>query len=107
MEHMADEFNAKTKKDVRSSHKSMSKLRDQATKTKHVLSANAEIPVKINSLMDDTDYITHMTRKEFEDLSKPLLDRLVSPVQRALAFANVCGLYIYNQFLLPQTITNI
>lgn len=94
MEKMADEFIANGGSDVRSSHKAMSKLRAQATKTKHVLSANSEIPVKINSLMDDKDYNGHMTRKELEKMSKPLLDRLLPPVERALKFANV-SIYLF------------
>lgn len=90
METMADEFTSKNKEsDVRSSHKAMGKLRAQATKTKHVLSANTEIPVKINSLMDDKDYTTHMTRKGLEKLAQPLIKRLTPPIQRALDFANL------------------
>merc|ERR1740124_1067609 len=64
IDHMADEFNAVwnkkrndgVEKDVRDYPRPVSKLRIQANKIKHVLSANNDMPIFIDSLYDDTNY---------------------------------------------------
>ena len=94
MNHFAEKFNeqwgAATKgDDVRTKIRPMAKLRAQATKTKHVLSANTEIPVKVNSLHDDADLSFLMTRQAFEDMAAPLFARVTAPIEEALAFANM------------------
>jgi hypoxia up-regulated 1 len=94
MEHFADKFNEKwgaaaKGDDIRSKVRPMQKLRAQATKTKHVLSANTEIPVKVNSLHDDVDLSFLITRKDFEGMVTPLLERVTTPIQEALDFAGL------------------
>jgi len=94
MEYFADKFNEKwgaeaKGDDIRSKVRPMQKLRAQATKTKHVLSANTEIPVKVNSLHDDVDLSFLITRTEFEEMATPLLDRVTTPIKEALEFAGL------------------
>jgi len=88
-EHFAAEFEAKHGAGFRTNPKPVAKLRAQASKTKHVLSANAEIPVKINSLFDDTDYSTLITRDQFEGMAAGLLARVTAPIDRALRQAGL------------------
>lgn len=96
VEHLADEFNAvwhkqrpdKADKDVRSVPRAMTKLRLQANKVKHVLSANTEIPVHMDSVHDDVSLQTSMKRSKLEELAKDLLPRTSAPVAKALAIAN-------------------
>jgi len=93
VEFMADAFNGmkqrKGKKDVRTNHRSMAKLRKSAEKVKKVLSANKQYPITIESLCDDMDFRgTSVTREQFETLSKDLFDRVLGPVERALEMAN-------------------
>lgn len=67
----------------------MGKMITQATKVKKVLSANAEIPVNLNSLHDDVDYSSTVTRTSFEAASKDLFERVTVPIDRALEQAGM------------------
>ncbi|CAM9929756.1 unnamed protein product [Pylaiella littoralis] len=86
----ADEFNSKWGKgDVREFPRPMGKMITQATKVKKVLSANAEIPVTLNSLHDDIDYSSTVSRASFEAASTDLFDRITGPIDRALEQAGM------------------
>uniref|UniRef100_A0A7S2AJ41 Uncharacterized protein n=1 Tax=Octactis speculum TaxID=3111310 RepID=A0A7S2AJ41_9STRA len=87
--YFADEFNKKSGGEIRDVPRAMAKLRAQATKSKQVLSANSEIPVKINSLHNDVDFTVHITRAKFEQLSQDLFARVTLPISEALAQANL------------------
>jgi hypoxia up-regulated 1 len=90
VEHLADEFNAKWGGgDVRKVPRAMAKLRIQANKVKHVLSANSEIPVFIESVHADTPLQTKITREQLDGMTADLLERAVKPIEVALARANV------------------
>lgn len=97
VEYLADTFNEAwdkkrgdgQKKDVRVNARAMTKLRIQANKVKHVLSANSEIPIYMESLYDDTALSTQMTRAKLEELCHDLTERAVTPVHTALKMANL------------------
>lgn len=97
VDYMADEFNEAWNKkrgdgetkDVRKYPRPMAKLRIQANKVKHVLSANNDIPIFIDSLYDDTNYQSHMSRATFEEICHDLLDRSAKPITDALKAANM------------------
>lgn len=97
VEYLADEFNTQwddkrkdgAKKDIRTIPRAMTKLRLQANKVKHVLSANMEIPIFMDSLYDDCALNTHMTRQKLEELCADLVVRATKPVYDALGFANI------------------
>mmetsp|Transcript_23165 Transcript_23165/g.34484 ORF Transcript_23165/g.34484 Transcript_23165/m.34484 type:complete len:958 (-) Transcript_23165:52-2925(-) len=94
---MADEFNQQWNakrndgetKDVRKYARPMAKLRIQANKVKHVLSANNDFPIFIDSLYDDTNYQSHLSRSKFEEICHDLLERSTVPIQTALKAANM------------------
>lgn len=94
VEHLADEFNKQYEKargsttEVRENQRAMTKFRIQANKIKHVLSANTEIPVIMESVHDDVSLKTIMTRAQLEDMAASLLVRATAPVARVLAMAN-------------------
>jgi len=67
----------------------VSKLRIQANKIKHVLSANNDMPIFIDSLYDDTNYQSHMNRAQFEELCHDLILKTTAPIEMALKAANV------------------
>ena len=75
--------------DVVGNAKATGKLRAQSRKTKEVLSANAEMPIKVNSLMDEKDHAFTWTRSLLEELAAPLLARVTAPIDRALAMAGL------------------
>jgi len=96
VDHMATEFNEFLNKkrntegkDVRTSPRAMAKLRIQAGKVKQVLSANNDIPVFIDSLFDDTNYQTHISRAIFEEICHDLVLRSAEPITQALKSANL------------------
>ncbi|GAB5359168.1 hypothetical protein AAMO2058_000521600 [Amorphochlora amoebiformis] len=75
--------------DIRQRGRPMAKLRAAANKAKHVLSANQEVPVYIESLDLDIDFKSHLTREQFYGMAEGLLARVYEPVEEALAEANV------------------
>lgn len=95
VEYMADHFNREWRharshdKDIRDVPRAMTKIRLQANKVKHVLSANQEIPVMMDSLYDDMSLSMHITRSQFEELCEDLTKRSTDPITDALAAANV------------------
>uniref|UniRef100_A0A6U6FIS4 Uncharacterized protein n=2 Tax=Odontella aurita TaxID=265563 RepID=A0A6U6FIS4_9STRA len=97
VDHMAREFNDQWNKkrndgqtkDVREFPRAMAKLRVQANKVKHVLSANSDMPVYVDALHDDTPYSAHINRATFEELCHDLLLRASLPIAQSLAAANM------------------
>ncbi|ETI32134.1 hypothetical protein F441_20859 [Phytophthora nicotianae CJ01A1] len=88
-EHLAKEFSEKIGEDIRKVPRPMAKIRAQAKKTKTVLSANEEIPVVMQSLYNDIDFFTSMTRSKLEEISLDLFDRTLKPVEVALEKAGL------------------
>lgn len=95
VEYMADHFNREWRharghdKDIRDVPRAMTKIRLQANKVKHVLSANQEIPILVDSLYDDTSLSMHITRSQFDELCEDLVTRATDPITAALVAANV------------------
>jgi hypoxia up-regulated 1 len=97
VEYLADQFNVvwhqafpdKQHDDVRNYPRPMTKLRIQANKVKHVLSANADIPIHMDAVHDDVSLKTHVSRTQLETLAASLIQRAThAPIQAALAVAN-------------------
>ncbi|SMN19578.1 similar to Saccharomyces cerevisiae YBR169C SSE2 Member of the heat shock protein 70 (HSP70) family [Maudiozyma saulgeensis] len=88
-EHFADEFKAKYKIDIRENAKAYNRIITAAEKLKKVLSANTAAPFSVESVMNDVDVSSQMTREELEELVKPLLTRVTEPVTKALAMAGL------------------
>ena len=89
---LATEFNKNPVmegKDIRDVPRAMAKLRIQANKVKHVLSANTDFPVFVDGLYKDTGLSTHISRSTFEQLTHELLERSVKPIGDALEAANL------------------
>ncbi|GAB4818888.1 hypothetical protein N2152v2_005934 [Parachlorella kessleri] len=88
-EHFVNEFNTKYKLDVKSQLRARFRLRLACEKLKKILSANSEAPINVESLQNDVDASGMMTRDVFEEMSKPVLDRLLVPVQKAVEAAGL------------------
>ncbi|KAL0957003.1 hypothetical protein HGRIS_003104 [Hohenbuehelia grisea] len=87
--HFAEEFKTKYKIDVLSNPKATFRLAAGCEKLKKILSANSEGPLNVESIMNDIDASSKLTREELEGLIQPVLDRIVAPLQRALEDAGV------------------
>jgi len=89
VEHLATEFKEKYKIDIKTNPKAMVRVAAAAEKLKKILSANQQAPVNIESLMNDVDVATMMTREGLEELVEPLLKRVHVPLEQALAEAKL------------------
>ena len=82
--HFAEEFKTKYKIDVLSNPKATFRLYASAEKLKKILSANAEAPLSVESIMNDVDASSRLKRDQYEELIVDVLDRIPAPLQRAL-----------------------
>ncbi|MCJ1319037.1 adenyl-nucleotide exchange factor sse1 [Xylographa vitiligo] len=89
VDHFAKEFKEKYKIDIHTNPKAVVRVAAAAEKMKKILSANAQAPLSIESLMNDVDVSAMMKREELEELIKPLLDRVTAPLEQALAEAKL------------------
>ncbi|KAJ6870208.1 heat shock 70 kDa protein 17-like [Populus alba x Populus x berolinensis] len=86
VEYFADEFNKQVGNgvDVRKFPKAMAKLKKQVKRTKEILSANTVAPISVESLYDDRDFRSTITREKFEELCADLWDRSLVPLKEVL-----------------------
>lgn len=89
VEHFAKEFKENYKIDIKTNPKAMVRVISAAEKLKKILSANQQAPLNIESLMNDVDVSTMMTREGLETLVEPLLSRSHLPLEKALADAKL------------------
>ncbi|KAJ7964599.1 Heat shock 70 kDa protein [Quillaja saponaria] len=91
VEYFADEFNKQAGNgiDVRKSPKAMAKLKKQVKRTKEILSANTAAPISVESIYDDLDFRSTITREKFEELCEDLWDKSLSPVKELLERSGV------------------
>ncbi|KZZ91190.1 Heat shock protein Hsp88 [Moelleriella libera RCEF 2490] len=89
VDYLATEFKAKYKVDIYTHGRAMARTIAAAEKTKKILSANQQSPVNIESLMNDVDVSTMITRQDFETMIEPLLNRTQQPLEQVLAQANL------------------
>lgn len=88
-DHFAEEFQEKYKADVRSNARSSYRLFRACERTKRVLTTNPEAPINVESLTPDVDANGIISRDVFEAKSKPILDRLLAPIQQAMQSAGL------------------
>ncbi|XP_022150578.1 heat shock 70 kDa protein 17 [Momordica charantia] len=86
VEYFADEFNKQVGNgvDVRNHPKAMAKLKKQVKRTKEILSANTAAPISVESLFDDRDFRSTITREKFEELCGDLWEKSLLPVKDLL-----------------------
>ena len=60
----------------------MAKLRTAAIKAKTVLSANTATPIYVESLLQEKDLKTKITRAEYLQLANDLVERANAPLER-------------------------
>ena len=89
VDHLAKEFKEKYKVDITTHGRAMARTIAAAEKTKKILSANSQAPVNIESLMNDVDVSSMITRQDFEAMIEPLLNRTHIPLEQALAQAKL------------------
>lgn len=88
-DHFAEEFDAKHKIDVKSNLRSSYRLMRACEKTKKVLTTNPQAPISVESLTPEVDANSMIARDVFEEKSKSILDRLLTPVEKAMKDAGL------------------
>ncbi len=89
VDYCATEFNKKHKCDMRTSAKSMRRLRTACERAKRILSTVAQTTVEVDSLFDGIDYKTTITRAKFEELCMEFFRKAMDPVGRVLIDAKM------------------
>ncbi|KAF1992433.1 putative heat shock protein Hsp88 [Aulographum hederae CBS 113979] len=87
--HFQKEFKEKFKIDINENPKAKVRVAAACEKLKKILSANANAPINIESLMNDVDVRGFLKRDELEELVKPLIERATVPLEQALAEAKL------------------
>ncbi|XP_044767182.1 heat shock protein 70 B2-like [Coccinella septempunctata] len=87
--HLAEEFKRKYRKDLRSNPRSLRRLRTAAERAKRTLSSSTEATIEIDALYDGVDFYTKISRARFEELCSDLFRGTLQPVEKALADAKM------------------
>ncbi|KAK9333297.1 Hsp70 protein-domain-containing protein [Lipomyces starkeyi] len=88
---------------ILSSPRSLVRLHKEAERVKTILSANTEVKASVESLYDDIDFRTMVSRAEFEDAIQDVLPRITKPFDDALQAANLDILEIQSVILMGGT----
>ncbi|XP_055374038.1 major heat shock 70 kDa protein Ba isoform X1 [Condylostylus longicornis] len=82
--HFAEEFKRKYKKDLRSNPRALRRLRTAAERAKRTLSSSTEASIEIDALFEGVDFYTKISRARFEELCADLFRSTLHPVEKAL-----------------------
>lgn len=89
VEHFAQEFKRKHKKDLMDSSRAVKRLKVQAERAKRTLSTATTASVELDSLYEGIDFTTSITRARFEELCGDILRRTMTPVEQVLRDAKM------------------
>ena len=84
VDHMAQEFKRKFKKDLSVNARALRRLRTACEKAKRSLSSSHQASIEIDSLFEGVDFYTNITRAKFEDLCGDLFRSCMEPVEKVL-----------------------
>lgn len=90
---LVDEFKKESGIDIKNDAAAMQRVKDEAEKAKKELSSSTSTDINLPFLSADADGPKHfeysLTRAKLEELVQPLLDRLATPVEKALKDAKL------------------
>ena len=89
MDHFAQEFLRKHKKDLTESARAVRRLRTACERAKRTLSSSTRASVEIDSLFEGVDFTSTITRARFEDLCADYFRGTLSPVEKVLRDARM------------------
>lgn len=82
--HFAQEFKRKNKKDLSTNARALRRLRTACERAKRTLSSAAQTTIEIDSLYEGVDFYTSLTRARFEELCQDLFRGTLEPVEKVL-----------------------
>ena len=103
MEHFADEFNRKFKKDFKDNKRAMSRLKAACETAKRTLSSCTVASIEIDSLFEGIDFTTTITRARFENLCDSFFKRCMEPVEQVLRDSKLSKANIHEIVLVGGT----
>ena len=89
VDHFANEFKRKFKKDITGNPRALRRLRTAAERAKRTLSSTAQTTIEVDSLFEGIDFYTSITRARFEELCADLFRSTMAPVESVLRDAKI------------------
>ncbi|BES97519.1 heat shock [Nesidiocoris tenuis] len=87
--HFAQEFKRKYKKDLTQNKRALRRLRTSCERAKRTLSSSTQASIEIDSLYEGIDFYTSITRARFEELNADLFRSTMEPVEKSLRDAKM------------------
>ncbi|XP_055847812.1 heat shock protein 68 [Episyrphus balteatus] len=87
--HFAEEFKRKYKKDLKTNPRALRRLRTAAERAKRTLSSSTEATLEIDALFEGIDFYTKISRARFEEMCSDLFRSTLEPVEKALKDAKM------------------
>merc|ERR1712023_5785 len=84
VDHFADEFKRKTRRDIAGNQRALRRLRTACERAKRTLSSSTQATIEIDSLYEGLDFNSVITRARFEDLNMDYFKKCMEPVQKCL-----------------------
>ncbi|GAB0497982.1 hypothetical protein MMPV_009321 [Pyropia vietnamensis] len=89
VQHLANEFKRKCKKDLTGNARAMRRLRTACERAKRTLSSATQTSIEVDSLFEGNDFYTSISRAKFEELCMDLFKSTMQPVEKVLKDAGV------------------
>ncbi|XP_051899725.1 heat shock 70 kDa protein 1-like [Pristis pectinata] len=87
--HFIEEFKRKYKKDISQNKRAVRRLRTACERAKRTLSSSTQASIEIDSLFENLDINTSITRARFEELNSDLFRGTLEPMEKALRDAKL------------------
>ncbi|GKF37727.1 putative mediator of RNA polymerase II transcription subunit 37c, partial [Tanacetum coccineum] len=87
--HFAQEFKRKNKKDISGNPRALRRLRTACERAKRTLSSTAQTTIEIDSLFEGIDFYSTITRARFEELNMDLFRKCMEPVEKCMRGAKM------------------
>ncbi|KAI4346720.1 hypothetical protein L6164_007592 [Bauhinia variegata] len=87
--HFVREFKRKNNNDISESPRALRRLRTACERAKRILSSTAETTIEVDSLYEDIDFSSTITRARFEDLNMDLFRKCLETMKTCLSDAKI------------------
>jgi len=88
--YFVEEFKKDNKVDISTNAISLRRLRDACERAKRTLSEESVAIVEVEFLFKDIDFISPITRTEFEEINMDLVDECIKTVESCLSDSKIC-----------------
>ena len=89
VQHFLPEVQSQCEEDISNNPRALKKLRDACQTLKHDLSHSESATIEVDALVSGQDFDSSLTRQRFVEISQPLFDRCLRPINLAIKDANL------------------